>query len=93
MSEIYQSTKALSVYNALSFAKRDMPREDVDALLRANFDPALPGDYVDQGVAYLLDKRLASEADGVLKIERQRNGLGVPVMRSADSRDLLHEAR
>ena len=86
---IYQSTMALSVYNALSLTKRDMCPGDVDAFLRATFDPELPPDYVARGAEYLLANKLASEAGGVLKIERVRSGHGRPLVRSEDSRELL----
>jgi len=88
MTEIYQSTMALSVYNALSLTGRDMSREQVDAFLRENFDPKLPEDYVAQGAAYLLEKGFAAETDGALKIDRLPNGRGRPLARTRDDRNL-----
>jgi len=89
MSEIFQSTKALSVYNALSHSKRDMSRADVTAFLQMAFDPSVSIDYIDQGAEYLLVNRLAEEAAGVMRIERLPNGFGRKIVRSADSRELL----
>ncbi len=88
----YQSTMALSVYNALSLTGSDMSREQVDAFLRSTFDVNLAEDYVAQGVEYLLANSLATEIDGVLKIQRLPSGRGKPVVRSSDDRELLRGA-
>lgn len=88
----YQSTMALSVYNALSLTGRNMPREQVDAFLRDTFDVNLAEDYVAQGVEYLLANGFATETDGVLMIQRLPSGRGKPVVRTNDDRDLVRAA-
>jgi hypothetical protein len=90
---IYQSTKALSVYNALSLTGQDMPRGQVDAFLRGTFDQNLPEDYVEHGVEYLVSHGLAFEIDGVLTIERLPSGRGKPVLRCNNDQDLMSESR
>lgn len=89
MSEIYQSTKALSVYNVLSLSKRDLSRADVESFLIRSFDAQLPDDYVAHGAQYLIEHGLAEDRGGVLSIRRFPDGRGLPVVRSADNRSLL----
>jgi hypothetical protein len=87
--EIYQSTKALSVYNVLSQLKIDLPRERIDHFLRTSFDVNLADDYVSEGIAYLVSEGFAEESEGVVKIQRMPDGTGKPVVRSADDRALV----
>jgi hypothetical protein len=89
MSEVYSSTKGLSVFNVLALSRQDLPRAAIDQFLRSSFDQNLPEDYVDQGVEYLLSERLAIEEAGVLKIQRFADGRAKPVLRSSDDRALV----
>jgi len=89
---IYQSTKALSVYNVLSMSKRDMPRSEINKFLRTAFDQNLTEDYVASGIEYLVSHGFAEEGNGVVKIRRLPNGRGLPVVRSSDDLELLGAA-
>lgn len=91
MSEIYQSTMALSVYNVLSLTKTDLPREKVNEILRSQgaLGPNIAADYVDQGVEYLVGNGFAAERDGKLVIPRMPDGSGKPVVRCNSDRDLI----
>lgn len=89
MSEIYQSTKALSVYNALSFSGCDMSRAEVEALLRRVLDANLDEGYVSHGAEYLVQHDLAQDVGGLLVIERLPSGRGRPVLRCENDRELM----
>ncbi len=81
---------ALSVYNALSNTRRDMSPGEVDAFLRQHFDANLSDDYVLRGVEYLVARKFAAEADGVLSIQRAPSGLGRPLFRAQEDRELSY---
>lgn len=89
MSEIYESTMALSVYNVLSLAGRDLPVGKIEQFLRDNFDQNLSEDYVARGVGYLTRNEMAADVDGMIVIPRLPNKRGKPLVRSRDDRELL----
>lgn len=89
MPEIFTSTKALSVFNVLAFTRQDLSRGRIEEFLREAFDQNLEDGYVDNGVTYLLEQNLATEVDGLLKIQRQTDGRAKPIVRSADGRELV----
>jgi hypothetical protein len=92
ITEIYESTMALSVYNCLSLSRQDLSRDAIEAFLRNAFDQNLPEDYVPRGVDYLVKENLADEQDGLVKIRRLPDLRGVPVVRVNDDRELARGA-
>lgn len=87
---IYPSTKALSVYNALSLSGRDMTPAEVLAYLRDHWDPKVTPEYVAEGAAYLIERKMAHEIEGVLIAPRLPNSRKTkPVKRANDDRDLV----
>jgi hypothetical protein len=82
MGEPWPSTKALSVYNALSLARRDMTRAGILEYLREAWDPDVPADFVATGVDFLLERGFVREEDGaVVPRERRPNGFCRPLRR------------
>lgn len=88
-NEPWASTKALSVYNALSLAKRDMTREELCDYLRGAWEPDMPADFVAVGVDFLAAKGFVTEVDGVvIAAMRTGNGFCRPLKRTKDDADL-----
>jgi len=96
---IYQSTKALSVYNMLSLSGRDMTRDECAAALRGAMSlSGVPGSgdefdraYVDDGAAYLLERGFISQAiDGRLAIPMRdaKTRRGPPLKRINFDKDI-----
>lgn len=90
MSEVYTSTKALSVYNVLSITGRDMQREEILSYLRDHFDEAIEASYVDAGLQFLCDRGFVkTDADGVIVVPcRLANRRARPLMRASEDKEL-----
>jgi hypothetical protein len=71
------STKALSVYNALSRSRKDMTRAEALAYLRSTWTPALEEAYVAEGADHLVAAGFVMDIDGVLTA-MTRDMHGVP---------------
>jgi hypothetical protein len=67
---IYPATKALSVYNVLAGAGREMTPSEVLWWLRQHWDARLADDYADAGAEYLVAHGFATDNDGKLSIPR-----------------------
>jgi hypothetical protein len=89
-AEIYPSTKALSVYNMLSLARRDLTQVEVLEALQEHWDPALTLEWVAEGVTFLVANGFALEQEGRLAPARPRapDGKTWPLRRSNANRDL-----
>jgi hypothetical protein len=90
MSDIWPSTNALSVYNALIL--RGFPFAYSRATLRAFMaerDYPMTDEAIDEGVAFLQTRGLVIEVDGVLNAVH-KDGLGRParLRRAAGGHDL-----
>lgn len=82
MTGLHESTLALSVYNAIA---RDgtMTRAQAFAYLQKNWDDGskLELDEIDQGLQYLLARKLVTFADDVIAPSRLESGAACTVVR------------
>lgn len=85
----WPSTKALSVYNALSLAGADMTANELVAFLRECFDPRIGPEYVAEGIAFLNRKRFAVMDGQTVVIQRSPQGRGRKLMRINEDADLV----
>lgn len=89
-TEIYPSTKALSIYNMLSLVRQDLARAEVLERLQEAAFPDADDAWITDGVGYLLANGFALEQDGKLAPARPRapDGKCWPLRRANDNRDL-----
>jgi hypothetical protein len=89
----YPSTKALSVYNALVLSRRDLTRAEVLEYINSSWSRQVDAAYIDAGAAYLLERELVAEIDGVLVApNRDANGKPPRLVRINNHRDLAWTA-
>jgi hypothetical protein len=69
---IYPATKALSVYNMLSFARQDVSQADLLSRIQEAAYPDADEAWIAEGVAFLLERGFAAEVDGKLTPARPR---------------------
>lgn len=89
-AEIYPSTKALSVYNMLSLCRQDLSRAEMLSRIQEASYPDADGAWIDEGVAFLLERGFVVEDDGKLSPGRPRapDGKAWPLRRTNADRDL-----
>lgn len=89
-AELYPSTKALSAYNMLSLARKDLSVSEIVEGLQSHFDPAVDEAWVAEGVAFLVANGFALELDGKVAPARPRapDGKAWPLQRANENRDL-----
>ena len=66
----WPSTKALSVYNALSISGRDMTPDEIGEFLRAEWDPTVDDEYVQTGTQFLLRRGFVRRFENLIVIAR-----------------------
>ncbi len=88
--EIYPSTKALSAYNMLSLARRDLTPAEILEGLQEHWDPALDASWVTEGVGFLVANGFVAEQDGKVVPARPRapDGKIWPLRRADENRAL-----
>ncbi len=89
-AEIYPSTKALSAYNLLSLARKDLSVSEIVAGLQEHFDPAVDEAWVTEGVSFLLERGFAVQQEGKLAPGRPRapDGKAWPLRRANENTEL-----
>jgi len=80
MTGVHESTLALSIYTALTRAG-DMSTEQALALLKRAWDERLEEEEVAQGLTYLLERKLVTVGDGVIRATRHDGGAAATVVR------------
>lgn len=84
----WPSTKALSVFNALSQSCVDMTQAGILDYLRAVWDPKMAPEYVAEGVEYLVAQKWVRIDGDVVRIDRGPNRKGRLVVRAEEDRSL-----
>ena len=92
MKTDWPSTKALSVYSALSIAGRDMTPSEIGAFLREAWDPTVDDEYVSTGEAFLLQRRFVKRIGKLLTIQKRhaKTRMGKPLVRSSNDAELVY---
>lgn len=81
MTGLHESTLALSVYNAIA-RHGTMTREQALAVLQRAWESGLEASEVDTGVAYLLQRKMVTDVNGVLSPARTAAGAAATVVRN-----------
>lgn len=90
-----ECTTALSIYNAVSFAGRDLTLEEVTDFLRRAWDARFDVEDLDEGLAYLVKRKWVTN-DGAIIGMTWRNpttGHGPAVQRDVGGNELIRIER
>lgn len=87
----WASTRALTVYNLLSFSGRDMTRTELMAAITCFHDDTCDAKYRDDGIAFLLERNLVKlNGEQVVLLGRDpRTREGRKLQRSKDWKELV----
>jgi len=90
--EHWPSTKALSVYNALSLSGRDMRAGEIATFLQEVDDPGMDEAYVLEGLNFLLAHALVQIAQDivVIPIRHPKTRMGRPLVKTRDETKLVY---
>lgn len=89
--ETYTSTKALSIYNALSLSGRDLTTSETLEYLRTHFDPKYQEQWIAEGLEYLTSRKYVVTVGDRIIPTRERNHVGrcFPLKRANEEKDLV----
>jgi hypothetical protein len=80
MTGLHESTLALSVYNAIARCGQ-LSRAQLLTVLQKHWEASVAAEEIEAGIAYLLARKMVTEADGFVAAARTQSGAAATVIR------------